>query len=40
MKRQLEFVDQLVDDKGALSVKCEELAAEFQLLQVGLGFRV
>jgi len=33
VKRQLEFVDQLVNDKGALSAKCEELAAEFQLLQ-------
>ena len=27
VKRQLEFVDQLVEDKGALSAKCEELAA-------------
>ena len=33
VKRQLDLVDQLVADKGALSVKCEELAAEFQLLQ-------
>ena len=32
VKRQLEFVDQLVDDKAALSVKCEELAGELQLV--------
>jgi len=32
-KRQLELLDQLINDKGALTAKCEELAAEFQLLQ-------
>jgi len=31
VKRQLEFVDQLVSDKGALSAKCEDLAGEFQV---------
>ena len=31
VKRQLEFVDQLVNDKGALSAKCEDLAGEFQV---------
>ena len=33
VKRQLEFVDQLVNDKAALSSKCEDLAAEFELVQ-------
>jgi hypothetical protein len=32
-KRQLELLDQLINDKAALTAKCEELAAEFQLLQ-------
>lgn len=33
VKRNLEFVDQLVNDKLALSSKCEDMAAEFQLLE-------
>ena len=32
VKRQLEMVEQLVTDKSALTAKCEELAAEFQLM--------
>jgi len=33
VKRHLDFIDQLVNDKGVLSTKCEDLATEFQLLQ-------
>ena len=36
VKRHLDFIDQLVSDKGVLSDKCEDLATEFQLLQLRL----